>query len=100
MSVKLARADRRAAWMFMTPMLVAMLVVAVWPLARTFYFSFTDAYLDDPTNYSLIGFENYLEVIGDRTWWIAVRNTLIFTVVSVAIETVLGLGIALLINQA
>ncbi len=100
MSIKLARADRRAAWMFMAPMLVAMLVVAVWPLARTFYFSFTNAYLDDPTNYSLVGFENYLEVIGDRTWWIAVRNTLVFTVISVAIETLLGLGIALLINQA
>ena len=100
MSAKLARADRRAAWLFLAPMVIAMLVVAVWPLARTFSFSFTDAYLDDPTNYSLVGIENYLEVLGDRTWWIAVRNTLVFTAVSVTIETVLGLGIALLINQA
>jgi len=100
MSVKLARADRRAAWLFMAPMIIAMLVVAVWPLARTFYFSFTDAYLDDPTNFSLVGIDNFLEVLDDHTWWIATRNTLVFASISVAIETVLGLAIALLINQA
>ncbi|MFC5758032.1 carbohydrate ABC transporter permease [Rhizobium sp. GCM10022189] len=100
MSARLARRDHRAAWLFLLPVIVVMLVVALWPLSRTFFFAFTDAYLDDPSVYSMTGLDNFLEVINDRSWWIAVKNTLIFTVISVAIETVLGLAIALLVNEA
>ncbi|MDR6665381.1 sugar ABC transporter permease [Rhizobium sp. 1399] len=100
MSARLARRDHRAAWLFLLPVIMVMLVVALWPLGRTFFFAFTDAYLDDPSVYSMTGVDNFLEVINDRSWWIAVKNTLIFTVISVAIETVLGLAIALLVNEA
>lgn len=100
MSARLARRDHRAAWLFLIPIIAVMLAVALWPLARTFFFAFTDAYLDNPTAYSLIGISNFIEVIQDPGWWVAVKNTLIFTVISVAIETVLGLAIALLVNQA
>ncbi|MHC2296269.1 carbohydrate ABC transporter permease [Rhizobium mongolense] len=100
MSARLARRDHLAAWLFLVPVIIVMLLVAVWPLARTFFFSFTDAYLDDPSIYSMVGIDNFLDVINDRSWWVAVRNTIVFTVVSVAIETVLGLAIALLINEA
>ena len=100
MSARLARRDHRAAWFFLLPVILVMLVVALWPLARTFFFAFTDAYLDDPSVYSMTGIDNFLEVLNDRSWWIAVKNTLIFTVISVAIETVLGLAIALLVNEA
>ncbi|MBB3657624.1 trehalose/maltose transport system permease protein [Rhizobium sp. BK650] len=100
MSARLARRDHRAAWLFLLPVIIVMLVVALWPLGRTFFFAFTDAYLDDPSVYSMTGLDNFLEVINDRSWWIAVKNTLIFTAISVAIETVLGLAIALLVNEA
>ena len=100
MSARLARRDHRAAWLFLVPVIVVMLVVALWPLARTFFFAFTDAYLDDPSVYSMTGLDNFIEVINDRSWWIAVKNTMIFTVISVAIETALGLAIALLVNEA
>lgn len=100
MSARLARRDHLAAWLFLIPVIIVMLLVAVWPLARTFFFSFTDAYLDDPSIYSMVGIDNFLDVINDRSWWVAVRNTIVFTVISVAIETVLGLAIALLINEA
>lgn len=100
MSARLARRDHRAAWLFLLPVIIVMLVVALWPLGRTFFFAFTDAYLDDPSVYSMTGVDNFLEVINDRSWWIAVKNTLIFTIISVAIETVLGLAIALLVNEA
>ncbi|MBP1849664.1 carbohydrate ABC transporter permease [Rhizobium halophytocola] len=100
MSARLARRDHFAAWMFLIPVILVMLLVAAWPLGRTFFFSLTDAYLDDPTNYSMVGFDNFLEVWNDPTWWHAVRNTAVFAIVSVAIETALGLAIALLINEA
>lgn len=100
MSVRLARREHRAAWLFLTPLIIVLLMVAVWPLGRTFFFSFTDAYLDDPSVYDLIGFANFLEVLRDPNWWAAVKNTLAFAVISVFIETLLGLGIALLLNEA
>ncbi|MCM2474114.1 sugar ABC transporter permease [Rhizobium sp. CG5] len=100
MSVRLARREHRAAWLFLTPLIIVLLMVAVWPLGRTFFFSFTDAYLDDPSVYDLIGFANFVEVLRDPNWWAAVRNTLVFAVISVVIETLLGLGIALLLNEA
>ena len=100
MSARLARRDHLAAWLFLVPVIASMLLVAVWPLGRTFFFAFTDAFLDDPSVYSMVGIDNLIEVFNDHSWWLAVRNTLTFTAISVAIETALGLAIALLINEA
>lgn len=97
---RLIIADRRAAWAFLAPMMLVIAAVALWPLGRTFFFSITDAFLDDPRNYSIVGIANFLEILDDRSWWVAVRNTLTFTVISVSLETGLGLAIALLVNQA
>jgi trehalose/maltose transport system permease protein len=94
----LAEQRVRAAWIFLAPMIVALLLVAAWPLLRTVLFSFTDANLNDLSSWSFIGFANYLYLFEDPLWWKAVGNTLFFTVVSVAIETVIGLVIALALN--
>jgi trehalose/maltose transport system permease protein len=94
----LAEQRVRAAWIFLAPMMVALLLVAAWPLLRTVLFSFTDANLNDLSSWSFIGFANYLYLFEDPLWWKAVGNTLFFTVVSVAIETVIGLIIALALN--
>ena len=88
----------RSAWLLLTPTLIALLLVAGWPLARTLWFSLTDASLTDLGAAQLIGWENYLVreegewygVLADPLWWRAVRNTLVFTVVSVSLETVLA----------
>lgn len=99
-SNSLQRRQALAAWAFLLPALTALLLVAFWPLTRTFYFSFTNATLDDPSVYDFIGWLNFIDIARDAQWWRAVGNTVLFTVVSVALETLLGLGIALLLNQA
>ena len=89
-------------------MLAVLALVAGWPLARTFWFSFTDADLNNLSDYSFVGFENYLAsydgewlgLLTDPEWWQAVWNTVWFTLVSVSIETVLGLAIALVLQKA
>jgi trehalose/maltose transport system permease protein len=104
----LTRAKVRSAWLFLSPMLVVLALVAGWPLIRTIYFSFTDATLTNLSNYRFIGFDNFLEyyegewygVIADPQWWRAVYNTVWFTVVSVSFELVLGMIIALTLNAA
>lgn len=103
----LTRARRRSAWLFLTPMLVILACVAGWPLLRTFIFGFTDANLSDLGGYSFVGFENFYAVydgetfglLADPEWWQAVWNTIYFTVISVSIETVLGIIVALVLNQ-
>jgi len=96
----------RSAWWLMAPMVAALAIAAGWPLARTIWMSFTDATLSAPTDVAWIGFANNLErdvdqwygVLADPQWWHAVRNTLVFAVCSVVLETVLGVAIALALN--
>ncbi len=94
----LAGRRRRTAWLFLTPMLLALTAVAAWPLLRTVAFSFTDAFLSDLAAWQFVGVTNYLFLAQDPLWWRAAGNTVVFTVVSVGLETLLGLGIALTLN--
>ncbi|GGE28185.1 trehalose/maltose ABC transporter permease [Agaricicola taiwanensis] len=102
---------RRAALLFLAPMLLTLALVAGWPLARTIWFGFTDASLTDLDGAAWIGLGNYLDwlpygdgsgewigLLVDRQWWRAVWNTLVFTFVTVSVETALGLAIALVLN--
>jgi trehalose/maltose transport system permease protein len=94
----LAQQRVRTAWWFLLPSLVLLALVAGWPLARTIWLSFTDAYLGDLSGYQWVGLENFVFVLQDPLWWQAVRNTLVFAVASVSLELLLGLGIALVLN--
>lgn len=93
-------AERRAiaAWSFLAPMLVVLALVAGWPLLRTILLGFTDAGLGDFGESQFIGLANYRGLASDPYWWRAVVNTLGFTLISVSIETILGLIIALTLN--
>ncbi len=95
----LASARARTAWLFLAPSILVLIAVALWPLGRTIFFSFTDALLTEPEIYSFLGFDNYRSLSEDPLWWKSVSNTLVFTAISVSIETMLGLAIALLLNS-
>ncbi|MDX0452293.1 carbohydrate ABC transporter permease [Sinorhizobium medicae] len=97
---RMERQQHRTAWLFLLPLLLTLAAVAIWPLGRSIFFSFTDAYLDAPADYGFVGFDNFVEVADDPVFWGAVTNTLVFTLVSVALETLLGLAIALLLHRA
>ena len=94
----LTRSRIRAAWLFIAPSLIVVALIAGWPLTRTIWFSFTDADLNNLSDYAFIGFENYLAnydgewfgILTEPDWWHSVWNTLWFTLVSVSLETVLG----------
>ena len=92
----------RTAWLLLLPMMVVLALVAGWPLGRTIWFSFTDAHLARLAEMRFVGLENYLGEYGvlfDGLWWQSVGNTLVFTLLSVSLETVLGLGVALMLNH-
>ncbi|MBJ6765704.1 sugar ABC transporter permease [Myxococcaceae bacterium JPH2] len=95
----LARQRARAAWVFLLPTLVGIALVAGWPLARTVGFSFTDARLTDLSAARFVGLESFLSVLEDPDWWTAVWTTVRFALVSVLLESVLGMGIALVLHR-
>lgn len=103
--------DTSTVWMFLTPMLVVLALVALWPLGRTIWFSLTDANINSLADAKFVGFENYFGEYGlfnnpnntdgffASDWGISILNTLKFSLVSVTLETLFGLGVALLLNQ-
>ncbi|MCK6444322.1 carbohydrate ABC transporter permease [Elstera cyanobacteriorum] len=103
----LSRRKARAAWIFLAPMLITLAAIAGWPLLRTFWFSLTDASMADLSAWKFIGFDNYLMkdqygwggLLVDSDWWRAVYNTLVFTILSVTLETIFGLLVALVLHQ-
>ena len=95
---KLTRQRVRSAWLFLAPMLLVLALVAGWPLARTIWFGFTDANLAALDSAEFVGFANYGYLLTDPEWWNAVWNTFLFAAISVSLETVLGLGIALALD--
>ena len=101
----------RTAWLFLAPMLLVLALVAVWPLGRTIWFSFTDANINDIDASQFVGLENYFGEFGlfanpnhtdgfwNSDWGLSILNTLKFSLVSVTLETALGLAVAMLLNQ-
>jgi trehalose/maltose transport system permease protein len=93
-----ARRQARTAWLLVLPLLAVLLLVALWPLARTVWFSFTDASLLDLGAAGFVGFDNFARLVADPDWWRSVGNTLFFTFVSVTLEVCLGFVIALTLH--
>src|SRR5215218_1318357 len=83
--------ERRAAFYII-------LVVALYPVAYSVYLSFFGATINSVG--SFVGFENYARMFANQEFIEGLTNTLVFTVVSVALEFVIGLTIALAVNRA
>ncbi|WP_437707734.1 sugar ABC transporter permease [Sorangium sp. So ce448] len=93
-----ARRQRRA-WLFLLPTLAVVAFIALYPLAETFYLSFTNARLGTGEPARIIGAQNYVDLAQDSYFHDAVLLTVLFTVVTVLGELALGLGVALVVNS-
>jgi trehalose/maltose transport system permease protein len=90
--------ERRTAYYMVLPALLIILVVAFYPIVYSIGLSVTDSTIT--TFGSFVGLENYVEMFKNTDFREGLTNTVIFTVVSVGLEFVIGLGIALAINRA
>jgi multiple sugar transport system permease protein len=95
--------ERRLAWLMTAPSMGLIALVALWPIIYAIWLSLHE--------YSLVraglsrwaspaGFGNYLDAFADAAFWNAVVVTGVFTVASVALETVIGLAMALIMATA
>ncbi len=87
------------AWGMVLPALLVISIIAFLPLFQTFYNSFFDASLRPDIEKRFVGFKNYADLFQDPRFLDALKNTIFFTIISVLFETILGLLIAVLVNQ-
>ena len=97
--IDLLERQRRLAWYLIVPAVLVVFLVIGYPLIQVLVYSVLKYKLDGVTPASFVGFGNYLFILTDPDFWLAVQNTLIFSVCSVTLECVLGLAVALVANS-
>jgi trehalose/maltose transport system permease protein len=95
-----ARAERRLGWLLCAPAVVVMLAVTAYPIGYAVWLSLQRYDLRFPDARQFVGLANYATVLGSHLWWTAFGVTLFITVVSVAVELVLGMGLAMIMRWA
>jgi multiple sugar transport system permease protein len=96
-----ARAERRLAWLLCAPAIAVMALVAIYPILYAIWLSFQRYDLRFPADQSWIGVDNYTTILSSTDlWWQAFGVTVLITVVSVAIELVLGMAVAIVMHRA
>src|SRR5205085_3251245 len=91
--------DRNARWIFPLPALLFVAIMMVFPILYTVRNSLTGWSLGTGTPATSIGLQNYVALFGDQRFLAAIARTFYFTAIAVAAESVLGVGIALLLNR-
>ena len=94
-----ARAERRLGWLLCAPAVIVMIAVTAYPIAYAVYLSLERYNLELPQDIKFVGLANYGAVLTSPYWWHALVVTLIITVVSVSVELVLGMLLALLMHR-
>lgn len=93
--------ELRAALPFMLPGFALVLVFVIYPLARGFQMSLYHWNLMVPAQSQFVGPDNFVRALTqDPVFWTAVRNTVLYAVVTVPAQMALGLGAAVLLNAA
>ena len=88
------RHERRLGLALAAPAFIVMVFVTAYPLIYAVVLSFYNYRLTDPAGKTFVGLGNFATVLTDPVWWSDFVTTLIITVVSVAVELVLGFAFA------
>ena len=94
------RSERRLALLLVTPAVLMMLAVTAYPIGYAVFLSLQKVSLATPGDMSFVGLANYQTVLTDKYWWTAFVVTTVITVISVAIELVLGMALALVMHRS
>ena len=92
------RLNKRAApWLFLSPYLVLTLIFFIYPFIYAIILAFYQT--NGPKSWNFVGLENFVFVLADGDFHIAVWNTTVFALASVLVQLPLSLGMALLLNS-
>jgi multiple sugar transport system permease protein len=94
-----AKAERRLGWLLSGPAVAVLLAVTAYPILNAAWLSLFSYRLTAPDEREFIGLKNYQVILGDPLWWDAFGTTMLITVITVAVELVLGFGFAMVMNK-
>lgn len=90
---------QRTAWLMLLPALLLLVAVFAYPIGRAVWLSLFRENLGTQLQPVWAGVANYERLFLDSRFWQTLRNTTFFTVVAVSFELILGMGVALVLNQ-
>ncbi|PPK70116.1 sugar ABC transporter permease [Actinokineospora auranticolor] len=93
------KAERRLGLWLCAPAALVMLAVTAYPIVYSIWLSLQRYDLRFPAERQFVWFENYVTVLTNSYWWTAFGVTSLITAVSVAIELVLGMALALVMHR-
>ena len=97
--IDLQMRQRRLAWYLILPAVIVVLLVIAYPLIQVIVYSFLKYKLDGVAPPTFIGLDNYTFIFTDPAFWNSVKVTLLFSFISVILETALGLIVAMIANS-
>jgi multiple sugar transport system permease protein len=86
-------------FVFLAPSIIFILLMIIAPLVYNFSLSFTDWTMAVNKAPNFIGLNNYIKVFKEPRFINSVGRTLIFSVIAIALEAILGIALAVLINR-
>jgi multiple sugar transport system permease protein len=92
--------ERRLAAAMLSPAMVVLALVAAYPIGYAVWLSLNEYSVRVPGLSRFAGFDNYAEALSSSEFWEAVRTTFVFTGISVSLELLIGLGMALAMHEA
>jgi ABC-type sugar transport system permease subunit len=99
-TTRLVTAERRLGYAMVAPVVLLLLLITAYPLAYNLWNSFHSVNLSVGNSARpFVGIDNYSAMVRSSAWRGALERTAIFTVVSVAFETTIGLGLAVMLNR-
>ncbi len=95
-----AQRERITGWLLLFPALLPLILVFIYPIGRAFWLSLFTQNLGTKLQPVFVGIDNYMRLVGDGRFWQTFGTTTVFTVISVCLELLLGLGIALVLDRS
>jgi multiple sugar transport system permease protein len=92
--------DNIIGYSLIAPSLILLIAIGIIPILITVSYSFQYRVLTDPLNTHFVGFENYITLFKSETFLEVLRNTAVFTVLSMVFQLIVGFAGALLMNGA
>jgi multiple sugar transport system permease protein len=81
-------------WRWLAPAVLVLLALTAWPIGRGVWLSLSSYSLTNPDDRTFVGADNYVDVLTNRSWWLAVAASLVIVVVAVLLQLVIGLAFA------
>lgn len=86
-------------WKWLAPAVLVLLAITAWPIGRAVWLSLSSYSLTSPDARDFVGADNYVEILTNRTWWLAVATSLVIVLVVVTLQLALGFIFALALRR-